>query len=316
MVVITGASGLLGQAIIDKFVEHNIAVTGLYNQTQPEHNKIIWLPADVNDAAELNRIFTGATCVIHAAALVSFAKRNKDKLFTVNVDGTANVVNACLRTGVPRLIHISSVAALGKSEKQNIITEEATWVNNAKMSQYGLTKHLAELEVFRGEAEGLSVAVVNPSIILSAQGHHRSSGKIFDYVKKSRPFYVEGQLNYVDARDVATMLFTLYQNPALNGRFIASAGVTTWQNLFQALAKRMGTKPPHIRVSPALAKIVAGIESLRSRVLNTEPLITRETARMAYQTIEYSHARATQTLGITFRTLENTLDWCCGHAPL
>jgi dihydroflavonol-4-reductase len=315
MVVVTGASGLLGNAIVDKFLQEGIAVTALYNETKPNDSRATWLPCDVNDAPELVNIFQGASCVVHAAALVSFAKRRKDDLFTVNVTGTANVVNACLRTGVTRLVHISSVAALGKVGNQKKVTEQTPWTDNMDKSYYGVTKHLAELEVFRGEAEGLSTAMVNPSIILSAAAHNRSSGKIFEYVKNERPFYVTGQLNYVDARDVATMVFLLSKNQNLKGRFIANASTTTWQTLFIEIAKRMGVKPPSLEVSPGLAKVVAGLESLRSALTGSEPLVTRETARMAYQTIEYANTRARQELGVEFKRLEDTLNWCCDHGP-
>lgn len=311
MIVITGGSGLLGQAIIEKFLAEGQSIIGLYNSTEPQDNRLTWVKCNVNDASELVRVFQGASCVIHAAALVSFSKRNKSQLFTVNVEGTTNVVNACLRAGVNRLVHVSSVAALGKPHNQHIITEEALWTAGLKKSYYALTKHLAELEVFRGEAEGLSVSMVNPSIILSAIGHNRSSGKIFEYVKQGRPFYIESKLNFVDARDVANIVYTLHNNTKLTGRFIANGGSTTWHNLFHEMAKRMNTKPPHIQVGRSVASIVAGIESIRSFITSSEPLITKETARMAYQSIEYSNQRATQELGITFKNLHDTLDWCC-----
>jgi dihydroflavonol-4-reductase len=311
MVVITGASGLLGSIIAETFASRNISITGLYNNTKPSNSNINWVQCNVTDAPTLSKILQGAECVIHAAAIVSFAQKNKEKMLAVNVGGTANVVNACLDNGVKRLIHISSVAAIGKPIKENIVTEKTPWAHASKPSNYGESKYLAELEVFRGEAEGLSVAAVNPSIILAAGNNHRSSGKIIQYVQDERSFYVEGYLNYIDARDVAEMVWQLYKNPEARGRYIASAGTVSWQELFAGIGKRLGKKPPSIKVSPTMARMAAAVEWLRSSISGSEPLVTKETAKIARQKITYSNERAIKDLRIQFRPLQDTLDWCC-----
>lgn len=311
MVVITGASGLLGSILADIFITRNIPVVGLYNHAKPSSPNINWIQCNVTDAPTLFKILQGADCVIHAAAIVSFAKKNKEKMLAVNVEGTANVVNACLANNVKRLIHISSVAAIGKPMKENIVTEKTAWAHASKPSNYGESKYLAELEVFRGEAEGLSVATVNPSIILAAGNNHRSSGKIIQYVRDEKPFYVDGYLNYVDARDVAEMVWQLYKKREARGRYIASAGTVGWLELFSEIGKRLGKKPPSIRVSPTMARLAAAIEWLRSSISGSEPLVTKETAKIARQKITYSNERSVKDLGIQFRPLQDTLDWCC-----
>jgi nucleoside-diphosphate-sugar epimerase len=312
MVVITGASGLLGSIIAETFASRKVPVTGLYNQSKPTQSSISWVQCDVTDYPTLVKIVKNAECVIHVAAIVSFAQKHKEKMFAINVDGTANVVNASLAAGVKRLVHISSVAAIGKPANESILTEKTTWTHASKPSNYGQSKHLAELEAFRGEAEGLSVASVNPSIILAAGNTHRSSGKIIQYVQDERPFYVDGYLNYVDARDVAEMVWQLYNNPKAKGRYIASAGTVTWHDLFNGIGSRLGKKPPSIKVSPVMARLAAAIEWIRSTVMGSEPLITKETAKIARQKITYSNDRAVKDLGIKFRSLSDTLDWCCG----
>jgi dihydroflavonol-4-reductase len=312
MVVITGASGLLGSIIAETFASRNISVTGLHNQSKPANIAVNWVQCDVTDYPTLAKLLEGAECVIHTAAIVSFAQKHKEKMLAINVEGTANVVNACLAAGVKRLVHISSVAAIGKPANESILSEKTTWAHASKPSNYGQSKYLAELEAFRGEAEGLSVAAVNPSIILAVGNTHRSSGKIIQYVQDERSFYVDGYLNYVDARDVAEMVWQLYKNPQIKGRFIASAGTVSWRELFKGIGSRLGKKPPSIKVSPGMARLAAAVEWVRSTVSGSEPLITKETAKIARQKITYSHDRAVQDLGINFRPLSDTLDWCCG----
>ncbi len=312
MVVITGATGLLGSVLVDHFLSKNIPVTGLYRSALPESKPALtWLHADVTDVHALTKSFEGVSCVVHAAALVSFVQRDKRKMFQVNVEGTANVVNACLRARVKRLVHVSSVAALGKPANEKLIDESANWPGHDRPSNYGRTKYLAELEVFRGEAEGLSVAVVNPSIILAAGNAHRSSGKIFNYIFDERSFYTDGQLNYVDARDVAEMVIRLCENQSFNGRFIANAGTIPWKLFFESIAARFDKKAPSIKISPALACLAASLEWLRSSLTGQEPLITQETAKVSRQNIKYSNKKAIGELAMSFRALNNTLNWCC-----
>jgi nucleoside-diphosphate-sugar epimerase len=312
MVVITGASGLLGLTLVDHFSKRNIPVTALYRKSkQSTHDNVTWVECDVTDINSLTQIFTGASCVVHAAALVSFARKHKDKMFQTNVEGTANVVNACLKAGVKRLIHVSSVAALGKSLNQNIVTEDSPWPGTYTPSNYGLTKYLAELEVYRGEAEGISVAMVNPSIILSSTDLKQSSGQIFQYLKNGGAFYTDGHINYVDARDVAEAVYRLYENSSIRGRYILNSGTISWKFFFEKVSDKLGRKPPYIRVPPHVTLLAAAVEMIRSIIMGSEPIVTRETANLARQYVSYSNEKAVSQLAMVFKELDETLNWCC-----
>ena len=314
MVVITGASGLLGQALIDHFTSRNVEVIALYRKSKPAPgDKIKWVESDITDVNFLTDVFKGATCVIHAAALISFSRRHKKKMYQINVGGTANVVNASLTAGVKRLVYISSVSAIGKSPGQNMADEQSPWPGASVPSNYGLTKYLGELEVYRGEAEGLSVAVINPSVILSSMDMHRSSGLIFQYLKNGGPFYPDGHINYVDARDVAEAVFRLYENTSVRGRFILNAGTLPWKIFFQKVTSRIEKRSPYIRIPPNVTLVAAGIEWVRSLLMGTEPLITRETANLARQYVSYSSEKAISELAMVFRDIDDTLNWCCNR---
>lgn len=315
MIVITGATGLLGSITVDYFVSKQIPVTGLFRNTQPKNNHelVTWKEADVNDMTGLIKCFEGATCVVHGAALVSFAKRNREKMFRVNVEGTANVVNACLQAKVKRLVHISSIAAIGKPAHQTEINEGVTWKSENNHSNYGLSKYLAECEVFRGEAEGLSVALVNPSVIIAAGNTDRSSGKMIQYAFDESPYYTQGQINYVDARDVAKIVHHLCENHQQTGRFIANAGTISLKGLLDLLAKRLNKRPPYIKVSSTIARIAAALEWIRCTITNSEPLITMETVRFSKQNFIYSNKKVVEELGIGFLSLEDSIEWSCDY---
>lgn len=311
MVAITGATGLLGKHIIEKMLNegiHPVAVCrpGQEGMFAPG---VTARTADILDQASLQEAFDGVTTVIHAAAFVSFNPRLRKKVFEVNVEGTRHVVDTCLQLGIPNLIHISSVAALGRKPGE-IITEENKWTG-LLTSDYGESKYLAELEVYRGAEEGLQVSLVNPSVILSGAQPHRSSAALLDYVWSEKPFYTKGFLNYVDARDVAEAVYRLYLKPRPGEKFILTAGNVSYLDFFSKVAERLGRKPPVLAVAPALTYWVGWLEEVRGLLFNCEPMVTRQSARLAIQSFSYDSTKAQKILGISFRPLEESLSWCC-----
>lgn len=313
MVAITGATGLLGGHILDKLLAESVSLIALHRQGQdhlfPEG--IGKRSADILDQASLREAFDGATTVIHAAAFVSFNPRRQKKIFEVNVTGTRNVVNTCLQLGIKNLIHISSVSALGRKPGEEI-SEESKWTG-AYSSDYAESKYLAELEAFRAAEEGLTVSVVNPTVILSASQPHRSSATLFNYSWNENPFYTEGALNFVDGRDVAEAVYQLYKKPRPGEKFILNAGSLPYLDFFQTVAKRFDKRAPSIKISPLLSYWAGWAEEVRSLILQREPLVTRQSARMAVQSFRYNNKKAQVDLGIRFRPFEETLSWCCDH---
>lgn len=319
MIAITGASGLLGSFIVSQFIsegEQVIALTRKNSDTSPlKHiqEKIQWREADVLDPISLSESLKGVHTVIHTAALVSFNPRKAKIIFDTNVTGTKNVVDACLATGVKKLIHVSSVAALGRRKGVNQISEESTWVDSTLNSDYAMSKYQAELEVYRGYEEGLHVSVVNPSVILGPGDWNRSSSQIFKYIWNEKPFYTAGVLNYVDVRDVANMVYALHKSDFNGERFIAHANHISYKKIFDEIAKRFHKKSPSVKINASLAGIVASLEAFRCFFTNQEPVITKHTVRMAREPFYYTNKKAVEKLKIQFRTIDETLDFCCLH---
>jgi nucleoside-diphosphate-sugar epimerase len=317
-IAITGASGLLGSFVTRFLADKNLPVTALVRQNS-SMTSLTPLPAEVQvqqtdifDLPALHQAFQQVDTVVHCAALVSFNPARRKEIFAVNVEGTGNVVNACLATGVKKIVHISSVAALGRAAGQREIDETTKWVESPLNSYYAESKYLAELEVFRGREEGLDVCMVNPSVILAQAPLHQSSAQLFKYVTSEKPFYVDGLINYVDVRDVGALILQLLHSPHGNGeRYIASAGAVSFQEMFTKIATRLGKRPPFLRVSYPAAYAVAVAEELRANFFGTEPLISRQTAQLAKEDFLYLNNKARQQHNITFKTLDETLDWCC-----
>ncbi|MFN0189653.1 MAG: NAD-dependent epimerase/dehydratase family protein, partial [Bacteroidia bacterium] len=213
MIAITGASGLLGSFIVSKFNSQGEKVIGLTRHKDKaikshQHQKAIeWREVNILDTISLTESLKEVHTVIHSAALISFNSRRRNEIFEANVTGTKNIVDCCLAAGVKKLIHISSVAALGRPKGVNTINENSLWMNDKLSPDYALSKYQAELEVYRGHEEGLRVSIINPSVILAPSDWNFSSSQIFKYIWNENSFYLGGFVNYVDARDVASIAY-------------------------------------------------------------------------------------------------------------
>ncbi len=311
MVAITGATGLLGGHIVERLLSEGINLVAIH---RPGHERLLPTqvtkrPADILDQASLREALEGVSTVIHAAAFVSFNPRLRKKVFEVNVQGTRHLVDTCLQQGISNFIHISSVAALGRRQGE-LITEESKWIDSFP-TDYSEAKYLAELEVYRGAEEGLTVSMLNPSVILSGSQPHRSSAVLFDYVWNERPFYTKGSINYVDARDVAEVVFRLLLQPQPGEKFILSAGSVSYKNFFSSVARNLNRRAPFISISSILPYWLGWAEETRALLFNKEPMVTRQSAKMAIQSFRYDNRKAQDLIGIKFRTLEESLSWCC-----
>jgi nucleoside-diphosphate-sugar epimerase len=316
MVAITGANGLLGNFILEKFLSEKIQTVGLRRTPSSDTNAISvkdveWREADITNGPALTDALKNIDTVIHTAAVVSFDPRAKERIFQTNVIGTQNVVNACLALGIPRLIFISSVAALGRIKGLREINEDNKWVESDLNSDYAKSKYLSELEVYRGQEEGLAVSIINPSVILSTSNPNKSSAQIFKYVNQERSFYSDGHINYVDARDVADIVYRIYDKKIHGEKIIASAGAIDIRELISKIAMRLQKKEPSIRIHPRLLYCAAWLEEMRCKLTGSEALISRQSVKLPGEKFKYLNQKSINRLNMVYRPLDETLDWCC-----
>ena len=323
-ILITGITGLVGSFTARYFLKTGFQVAGLKRRNsdlsfiQDIENHIIWYEGDILDILALERAIENVNYVIHAAAIVSFAPKDRDKMFKTNVEGTINVVNLCLEKNIKKLCFVSSVAALGRKipNENNVnhvvkIDEKVTWEENELNSNYAKTKYLAEMEVWRGQSEGLNSVIVNPSVILGEADWNKSSTQLLKYVYDEHKFYPEGNLNYVDVQDIAECIFKLTVSDISSERFILSAGQITYKEFFDKVAPKFNKKAPSTLLGKSLTGIVWRLEAFRSFFTGNAPLITKETALSSSHSFEYSNDKIKNTLNYTFRNLDESLDRIC-----
>lgn len=312
-ILITGITGLLGSYLAREFS----ALGEIHGLRRPNSNPalleneiaVTWHLGELSDIESLESALEGMDLVIHSAGLVSFDPRDTDALFKVNVTGTANLVNAMQNTGVSKLIHISSVSAIGRSPEQLELDEDFKWIDSPLNTDYAISKYWGELEVWRGQQEGLDVLIINPSIILGKVSDDRSSTAIYHYVLEENRYYPKGDLNYIDVRDAATLIRLLYEKKRWGERFIASAGSISYREFFERMAKIFDKKAPNTEASPLMlrfAVIFAGI--MRKLGISKNPL-NKKTAMISSQKISYSNAKVSRMLNFNYRSLEETFSW-------
>lgn len=288
-VLITGGTGFLGAYIIKNLVEKGFSVSALRRSDKLPFflpstitNEVKWITGDILDVVSLADAMQDVHAVIHSAAVVSFDKKHRHEMYKINVEGTANVVNAAIENGIQRFVHVSSVAALGRKTKPELITEDRKWEENQMNTHYAISKHKAELEVWRGFAEGLEGVILNPSTILGFGDWHRSSCAIFKNAYKEFAWYTKGMNGFVGVEDVAEAAVQLLNSGITEKRFIINSENVTFQELFNAIAEKFHKKKPHKEATKFLGALAWRLEALKSFLTGSTPLLTRETARVAH----------------------------------
>ena len=311
---VTGGSGLIGSFLIPALLEEGFMVKASYRGHVPTvkgSGQVQWLEGDILDPMFLREALEGVHYFFHCAGLVSYAPQDKELLKQVNIEGTANVVNACLEHSGVKLCHVSSIAAIGRPKGATVVDENNKWDAAAYHSAYASSKYLGELEVWRGISEGLQAVVVNPSVVLGPADWNRSSTQLFKYVYNEKPFYTEGGANFVDVRDVVEAIIRLTQSEISGERFILSADEMSYKAFFKEVAKCFDKKAPGIKVPPALTEVVWRLERVRTWFTGGRPLITKETARITGKNHVFSNAKVRKVTGMEFRSVKDSLEWVC-----
>ncbi len=320
-ILITGASGLLGSAIAHQLVEEGDVVFALCRPNsdlsllESVKSNLTILEGDILDVYSIEETLNhGIDYVIHAAAIVSFAPKDRNQMFKTNVEGTANLVNVCLNKKIKKLCFISSIAAIGRPNNgDTIVDENQKWEDSPLNSNYAKSKFQAELEVWRGQAEGLDVVVVNPSIILGEGDWYKSSTKLFKYVFDSHKYYTKGDINFVDRKDVVEIVCKLTKSEIKNEKFILNGGTISYHDFFAKIAQQFNKKAPKRVLSDVLVGVLWRLEAIRAFLTGASPLITRETAINSSTKFAYKSIKVQKTLQMNFTSIDETVERVCKY---
>lgn len=313
IILVTGGTGFLGSYLIRLLIRKGYTVRALRRHNSPMDlvadvaNQVEWVEADITDIIALEDAMQGVSYVMHCAAMVSFHPRDVTRMMQINVEGTANLVNLSLEMGVKRFIHVSSIASIGRTKERPQLDEKAKWVQSSGNSQYAISKYQGEQEAWRGHAEGLSVAIVNPAIVLGSGFWNIGSAKFFKQISDGLKFSPVGRSGFVDVRDVAQFMVLLLESEVSGDRFILNAENTLYRDFFKMIAGALGAKVPPIPVTPFLAEVAWRVEWLKEKLLGVDPMVTKETARSSVSSFYYSNEKSRAAFDFEYRPLEKTI---------
>ncbi|OFX62324.1 MAG: hypothetical protein A2046_07355 [Bacteroidetes bacterium GWA2_30_7] len=308
MILVTGGTGLLGSHLLFDLLKSNDKIIAIKRENSSLSNvkhvfnlysknadellkKIEWRNADLCDYESIYVALNGVNKVYHCAAMVSYNKSDRNALYENNVVGTANIVNASLEKGIKKLCYTSSIAALGVTNDNSLITEKTYWDDSGQSSNYSISKYFAEIEVWRGIAEGLNSVIVNPSIILGSGIGSTSTNKLFDLVRKGLKYYTKGGTGFVDVRDVSNAMILLMESDICAESYIVNSENLSWKDFFSIVAECIGKNPPSTYASNTMTGLAWRSAYILSYFNGKSPSFTKETARTSHKILKYSNEK-------------------------
>ena len=319
MVLVTGGTGLVGAHILLHLIENDENVRAIYRnsssvektkslfalyQKAPLFEKIEWVQADITDVPALENVFEAIEFVYHCAALISFDPKDEDLIRKTNIEGTANIVNFCIAKDVKKLCFVSSIAALGDLGPQETMISEATeWNPEKPHSDYAISKYGAEMEIWRGQQEGLDVIIVNPGIILGPGFREQGSGKLFTEVANGLSFYTLGKTGFVAVADVVRIAFELMKSSITNDRFTLVAENMVFKEVLDAIADGLKVKKTRIHAKPILTEIYWRIDWFLSIFFFQKRKLSRASAKASYSKSNYDNSKIKGVLNTNFKPI-------------
>ncbi len=297
MILVTGATGFIGSNLLYKLAKDNVynivatyryksnkdKIAALFRSKFPDgdlrFDRIIWRKAELRDLPSLIEAFEGVKKVYHCAAFISFAFRDRQKLYEINQKGTSYIVDLCLKNNIEKLIYVSSVASLGLEENETIVDENSTWDNNIDKTPYGYSKYGAEMEVWRGSQEGLDVAIVNPGIVL---GPDSPMEKTFKYMRNWFRFYTTGVKGYVWVEDVIYVMIKLMDSGIKSERFALVAENWSGKSMILAMLKAQKRNYTVIKISKGFLYFLWFIEYLLEIIGLRKRFFTKALIKMIF----------------------------------
>ncbi len=309
-ILVTGATGFLGRFIIDRLIREKFYIKALVRNLQHPAikewgNHVEIVKGDILDIPSLETAFEGVTHVIHSAAMVTFHQKDHRRMKIVNEIGTANVVNVGLEKGIKRLVHVSSVSALGRTEKNELMNEKTQWQESPLNTYYSKTKYLAEKQVYRGIEEGLNAVICNPSMILGYGDWNAGTPKMFTLIYKGFPFYPVGMNGFVGAVDVAEAIrILLDHSDVLGKRYVLSQSNLSYKKLFELIAFALNKPAPKWKIPQNLSIIYGTISEFLGNLFQNPSLVTKETALTSSLNFQYDGSLITKELGLVYTPIE------------
>lgn len=324
MVLVTGATGILGRIIVLELLKQGKKVRAtkrkssninevknswLFYTSDVEKlfSKIEWVDVDLEDLDSIRSVLEGIEEVYHCSAKVSFNPKYKQEMFRTNVEGTKNLLYILEEKKVNKILYVSSIAVLDNPNEKGILDEKSEFDNKIKHSNYAISKYLAEMEVWRSFAEGQNAIIINPGIIIGSGNWGNSSGDLFPSFEKN-PFSFSGGTAYVDVRDVAKIAVLLMEKEKFGERYILISENRKYKDIADRVRDFLGKKETII-LPKFILKIGYFFNLMLGWLIPSLRMITKSNIDAVSTFIPISNEKIKKELGFSFISVNDSLDF-------
>lgn len=316
-VVVTGGSGFIGTHLTRLLLENGAQVRVVDLREPPVDVKgyIDFVRVDISTADSLRSLFIDAEVVFHLAANPQLWTRRRGRFHRVNYRGTVHVLNAAAAAGVRRIVHVSTESILARSKQNRLISEEQEVPCRDIIGPYCLSKWRAERYAWFCARAGIPVVIVNPTLPIGPGDWGRTppTQMILDICRGRRPVYVNGYLNLIDVRDVASGLVSAAQRGVPGRRYLLGAENWSIADLFVAVARLAGVREPRWRVPYPLALLAAYVDEFLADLIGRQPAATVTGVRLTRRRMHFDSSNSLAALQIQPRpvmeSLQQTIEW-------
>lgn len=270
-------------------------------------NSIEWVKADILNIPSLDDAFMGITQVYHCAAMVSLKEGNARKLRCTNVEGTANIVNSCIKFKVRKLCHLSSIATMDLAIGDQEVSENFTWHPENDHSDYAISKYGAEIEVWRGTQEGLPAVIVNPGVIIGPGFWDHGSGQLFQKIEEGLKFHFPKTTGFVGVQDVSKASILLMNSEIEKEQFILVSENLSFKTVLEWVAESLQKKAPNVSLKPWMVFIGWVYQSLASHLWGGKKQLSRNDYKSLFQDTYYSNKKIKETTGFAFTPVKEVI---------
>jgi dihydroflavonol-4-reductase len=316
-VIITGASGHAGANLVRALLERGDRVRALVHRQGKaiEGLDVDIKHGDVRELDSLCRAFEGVEVVYHLAARISLSMNGWDEIEGINVKGVRNVVEACLRTGVRKLVHFSSIHAFCQQPLDIPLDETRALVCGDGDPPYDRSKAMGEMEVSKGIERGLDAVIINPTAVVGPYDYYPShfGQALISMAEGKLPAIISSGFDWVDARDVAQGAIAAREHAPAGSKYLLSGHWVSMYDIACMIEKITGCKAPGFVCPMWLAPAGVPFMSVFAHLKGTRPIFTGVTLKALSGNRTISHEKASRKLGYNPRpflnTLYDTLDW-------
>lgn len=337
MILLTGATGLVGSNLALQLAEKGLHVSAIYPKHDPiqktkdffimhdkEHlfSNITWIPADITDIPSLEIAFENIEYVYHCAGKISFALRDEKQLRKINIEGTANIVNLCLVKNVKKICFVSSIEALGdlslnKSNANNTIdlgktTEETEWNPERANTDYAISKYGAEMEIWRGQQEGLDVIIVNPGVILGpvpkSWNRNEGSFRMITRVANGLKYYTQGKTGFIGVDDVVSCMIQLMNSDATGNRYILVSENLSYKEITALIAHKLKVPPPNKEIKKWMSELACKWNWIKKSLFFQKRTFIKANVNWLHSKHLYSNEKIKTELNYNFESMDTVIE--------